>query len=373
MPACAGRDQRAMIGGCPCVVHGLRAAQPGEGDAFTSPQPGKRWATGGQPRCDGECAVAPAGAAELRCSGRWDTTRQARDESPLRGRRDRVIAATSSRSHRRHVACMPLRSSVAQSGPCRGVRAARTVHWTVQSRRLSPLVATARRSASNAPAASGLSCPSALSHSLRSNTLGILPRDCVPPLRACTKPCPAGAQPVRWCRTPCAPAAASIRRCPRPRIARQCLAPHHVRHARSRGFGPSVDITRDYAQAACLCGAARGVLPRSQRRARVIRRYVTAVPHIRVLAKVPRSRRGVVTASCTRYARLRAIHGLRRTRMCKCRGRRTRRSDPLADSVSRLRASAVRGSGGSAVARSNAKSGHQEEARSQPPKPPRGR
>jgi len=106
--ACAGRDQRVMIGGCPCVVHGLRAAQPGEGDAFTSPQPGKRWATGGQPCGGGDRSVhwlllAPLNAA--RSSGRRDTTRQARDESPRRPRRDHQSAATSSRSHRRHGAC----------------------------------------------------------------------------------------------------------------------------------------------------------------------------------------------------------------------------------------------------------------------------
>jgi len=275
--ACAGRDRRVMIGGCPCVVHGLRAAQPGEGDAFTSPQPGKRWATGGQPSRGGDrdahlllpatlnaCGVeADASeptasgrrsrrAAELRCSGRQDTTRQARDESPLRTRRDRESAATSSRSHRRHVACK---------------------RCAPRSRAPSSL-----RTASNAPAASGLSCPSALSRSLRSSTLGVLPRDCVPPLRACTKPCSAGAQRVRCDCTPCAPAATLIGCRPRPRIARNVRALWVGARARSRGSRPSVDITRDYAQASCLCGAARGVLPRESRRARVIRRYVNGRP-----------------------------------------------------------------------------------------------
>lgn len=44
-----GRKQRRTIGGSPRVVHGLRAAQPGGGDDSRSPQPGKRWATGGLP------------------------------------------------------------------------------------------------------------------------------------------------------------------------------------------------------------------------------------------------------------------------------------------------------------------------------------
>ncbi len=187
-----------------------------------------------------------------RSSRRRDTAWQARDESPLRARRDRESAATSSRSHRRHVACK---------------------RCAPRSRAPSSL-----RTASNVPAASGLSCPSPLSRSLRSSTLGVLPRDCVHPLRACTKRCPAGAQRVRCDCTPCTPAAALSGCRPRPRIARHVSALFNRCRVRSRGFGPSVDITRDYAQASCLCGAARGVLPRSQRRARVIRRYVNGRP-----------------------------------------------------------------------------------------------
>lgn len=266
MLACAGRDQRVMIGGCPCVVHGLRAAQPGEGDAFTSPQPGKRWATGGQPSRGGDrdahlllpatlnaCGVeADASeptasgrrsrrAAELRCSGRQDTTRQARDESPLRTRRDRESAATSSRFHRRHVACK---------------------RCAPRSRAPSSL-----RTASNAPAASGLSCPSALSRLLRSGTLG----SCLALACAVCARAPgwlAGVQRVRWCRTHCTPAAPLVGRSPHPRIARNVRAPSSRCRARSRGSRRSVDITRDYAQASCLCGAARGVVPRESPRPR---------------------------------------------------------------------------------------------------------
>jgi len=124
-----------------------------------------------------------------------------------------------------------------------------------------------RTAASAAPAASGRPWPSALSIALRSNTLGsCLANACAGCARA--RSWPAGAQRVRCDCTPCAPAAASIRCCPRPRIARQGLAPHHVRHARSRGFGPSVDITRDYAQASCLCGAACRVLRHASPRPR---------------------------------------------------------------------------------------------------------
>lgn len=253
MPACACRAQREPIGGCPCVVHGLRAAQPGEGDAFTSPQPGKRWATGGQPRCDGGSCVL------LILRGAFAVARQAllngvaADAGTRRGKierkacSDRDAIARPQRRHRHPTAVTAL-----------------AVRYSAARHSAAPL----RTAATAAPAASALSCASAFSRVLRSHTLGVLPRDCVPPLRACTKPCPAGVQPVRWCRTPCAPAAASIRRCPRPRIARKGLAPHHVRHARSRGFGPSVDITRDDAQASCLCGAACRVLRHASPRPR---------------------------------------------------------------------------------------------------------
>lgn len=47
--ACRPPEQRVRVVGSPRVVHGLRAAQPGGGDDSRSPQPGKRWATGGLP------------------------------------------------------------------------------------------------------------------------------------------------------------------------------------------------------------------------------------------------------------------------------------------------------------------------------------
>jgi len=196
-----GQKQRAKVVGCPHVVHGLRAAQPGEGDAFTSPQPGQRWATGGLPgaRVSGACcgcccclkaplnryavqadAVESAAtgrparrAAELRCSGRADTTRQDREESPLRPEHDRETAPTLSRSHRRHVACMRLRSSVASSlvTASHGAQATRRLH------RPSMAVSVEHR----AP----------ISHAR------LLPRDCVRRLRPRTSLCIAGTQRVQ--------------------------------------------------------------------------------------------------------------------------------------------------------------------------------
>lgn len=267
MPAFC-RKQRKPVGGSPRVVHGLRAAQPGGGDDSRSPQPGQRWATGGQPGVvvvgarTGSCAAPlnacgveadacePAAigrrtwrAAELRCSGRDDTVRQDREESPLRARRDRETEPTCSPSRRRH-------------GACRVGSAAR--------HSAAPLC----RPASAAPATSGRPWPSPLNTSLRSSPLGVLPRECVHPLRACTKPCPAGAQRVRCRRTPCTPAAPLSGRSPPPRVARSVRALWIGSRARSRGSRPAVDITRDYAQASCLSGAARGVLPRESPRPR---------------------------------------------------------------------------------------------------------
>jgi len=220
--ACSPPPQRAKVKGCPRVVHGLRAAQPDEGDAPTSPQSGQRWATGGQPsaRVSGvslcscccvcaarpnRCAVQadagesaancaarlnacgveadavdsaatgrrPRRAAELRSSGRDGSVRQDRRTSPLRPRHDRQTEPTLSHSHRRHVACMPLRSSVASSlvAAAHGAQATRRLH------RPSMAVSVEHR----AP----------IQHAR------LLPRDCVHPLRACTKPCSAGAQRVQ--------------------------------------------------------------------------------------------------------------------------------------------------------------------------------
>lgn len=315
--------QRRHSGGCPRVVHGLRAAQPGEGDALTSPQPGQRWATGGQPGAGvigagscccsdvaplNRCAVeADAGesaatgrrtrrAAELRCSGRSDRASQGRRKA----RSDRGVTANLRRRYRAPTACT--------------VRA-----WTAALRGIQPLRSRGR--VRTAPATSGRPWPSPLTTVLRSCTLGVLPRECVHPLRACTKPCPAGAQRARWSCAPCTPAAPLTGRCPHPRIVLSVRALWIGYRARSRGYRRPRDITRDYAHTSCVYRRGMRHPWRMKSRARVIRRYVTARQHVRVLVKVPRSRRGVAPASCTRCARLRAIPGL-----------------PLADSVSRLRA-----------------------------------
>ncbi len=116
--------------------------------------------------------------------------------------------------------------------------------------------AAPRGPARRAPATSGRPWPSPLNTALRSSTLGVLPRDCVHPLRACTKPCPAGARRVRWSRTPRTPAAPHSECSPHPRIAREVRAPHSVRRARSRGSRRPCDITRNYA-AHLLCVQAR--------------------------------------------------------------------------------------------------------------------
>lgn len=82
---------------------------------------------------------------------------------------------------------------------------------------------------------------------------------------------------------------------PQPRIAQEGRAPNHRLGARSRGFGRASDITRHYAQASCLSGAVRGVLPRNPPRPRN-RRYIKCPQRIPALAKVPRSRRGLASA-----------------------------------------------------------------------------
>jgi hypothetical protein len=116
--------------------------------------------------------------------------------------------------------------------------------------------ATPRGPARIAPAASGHPWPSPLNSALRPGTLGLLPRDCVHPLRACTKPCPAGVQRVRWSCTPCTPAAPLNACSPHPRVARMVRALLNLRRARSRGYRRPCDITRDYA-AHLLCVQAR--------------------------------------------------------------------------------------------------------------------
>ena len=64
---------------------------------------------------------------------------------------------------------------------------------------------------------------------------------------------------------------------------------------RSRGYRPPLDITLDYAQASCLYGAACGVLPHEIPRSRN-QHYVQVAAALPCAAKVPRSRRGVVSA-----------------------------------------------------------------------------
>jgi hypothetical protein len=97
---------------------------------------------------------------------------------------------------------------------------------------------------------------------------------------------------------------------PQPRVAREVLALSSHCGARSRGFRRPSDITRNYAQASCLWrrGARRPAARKP--RARVIRAMSNGRRCLPAPAVVPRSRRGVSLASCTRCARLRAIHGL---------------------------------------------------------------
>jgi hypothetical protein len=169
-------------------------------------------------------------AAQLRSSGRRERTRRVREESALRPRRNRETAATASRSHRCHAACK--------------------AHAAQQRSRCAARSGTHRASYRGHPWPSPFSC------ALRSNTLGILPRDCVHPLRACTKPCPAGAQRARWSCAPCTPAAPLNACRPHPRIAREVCALLNLHRARSRGYRRPCDITRDYA-AHLLCVQAR--------------------------------------------------------------------------------------------------------------------
>lgn len=95
--------QRAVIGGRPRVVHGLRAAQPGAGEASTSPQPGQRWATGGRPDAD------LSGARLCLCVARLDALRSSRrlrvsGDRALRRKTDRHVCSdcnTTARLSRR--------------------------------------------------------------------------------------------------------------------------------------------------------------------------------------------------------------------------------------------------------------------------------
>ena len=179
---------------------------------------------------------AACGAAQLRSSGRRDSTRRDRGDSALRPRRDRRTTVE------------PV-TLVVLPPPSRCLHAPALLGRQLPRR-------SGAWSASNAPAASGRPWPSPLSTALRSCTLGVLPRECVHPLRACTKPDPAGAPRVRWSCTPGTPAAPLIACRPHPRIARAVCAPSTSRRARSRGYRRPRDITRNYA-AHLLCVQAR--------------------------------------------------------------------------------------------------------------------
>jgi hypothetical protein len=197
-------------------------------------------------------------AAELRCSGRSDTSSQTAGKAPLRLRRHCETGAE-------------LVTLIVLPPPSRCLHAPALLGRPLPRR-------SGAWSASTAPAASGHPWPSPLSLALRSGTLGVLPRDCACRLRPPAKPLPAGVQRVRWSRTPSAPAAPLIACRPHPRIARIVRAPHSVRRARSRGYRRPCDITRNYA-AHLLC-VRRGMRHpwRMKSRARVIRRYVTWPP-----------------------------------------------------------------------------------------------
>jgi len=229
---------------------------------------------------------ASRGAAELRCSRRLGQVAARPSESPLRLRPDRETEAALSPLDRRHVACMHLRSSVASSLVAPVQRAQAT-------RRLPPAVHGRLRLAARSDRTRSASC------------LAIACAGC-----ARADVCPAGAQRARWSCTPCTPAAPLIARSPHPRIARHVCAPHHRCRARSRGYRPVVDITRDYAQASCLCRRGMRHPCRTQARARVIRRYVNGRPAHPCACEGAALPARMVCASCTRCARLHAIPGL---------------------------------------------------------------
>ena len=134
--------------------------------------------------------------------------------------------------------------------------------------------------------------PAALAHPCASRVQA----DAVPPLR-----------PV-WKESK-ATAASLIVHFPHPRIAAQVRAPLRVCGGGSRGYRRARDITRCWSQASCLSQARRAAsMPRKPPRPSNPR-YVNARQHVRVLL-LRAAPAAQCLASCTRCARLRAIHGL---------------------------------------------------------------
>jgi hypothetical protein len=208
----AVRDRSEAVGGCPRVVHTCGAAAPDRGDRLAIPAVGLG--------C-GQRVGSPSATLD-RSDGRVEGAADVRGE--------RVVIPPPSR-------CLQaLRSSVARS-----------------------LVAPRGRQRAGylRPSMAVFVERLALARPAR-----LLPRVCLHPLTRVQPRSPAGAQRVRCRRTPCAPAA-PLRGCsPHPRIARTVRAPWTGSWARSRGYRRPSDITRCYAQASCLFGAARGILPR---------------------------------------------------------------------------------------------------------------
>jgi len=130
----------------------------------------------------------------------------------------------------------------------------------------------------------------------------LLPRVCLHPLARMQWVCPAGAQRARCSRTPCAPDAALGCCCPHPRVARIVYALHNHCGARSRGYRRPSDITRSYAQASCLWRRGTRRPAAREPRARVTRAMSNGRRCLPAPAEVPRSRRGIASASCTRCA-----------------------------------------------------------------------
>jgi len=99
---------------------------------------------------------------------------------------------------------------------------------------------------------------------------------------------------------------------PHPRVAAPVRAPLRVCGGGSRGYKAASDITRCWPQASCLSQArCAASMPRKTPRPSNPR-YVNGRQHVLVL-HLRAAPAAQCLASCTRCARLRAIHGLRRT------------------------------------------------------------